>query len=94
MARPISSESAFRALAHHTRRDILLALLGGERAAGDILPPPAMARPTLSDHLRVLEHTGFVSHRKRAGGLVYRLNADALRPIEEFIFRLRSMRRR
>ncbi len=90
MSRPVSSESVFRALAHPTRREIVMALREDERSAGDILPPRLLAKPTLSDHLRILQHAGLVAYRRRGGRLMYRLNIEAIRPIENFVSRLRS----
>jgi DNA-binding transcriptional ArsR family regulator len=77
-------------LAHPTRRDVIMALREGERSAGDILPPRLVAKPTLSDHLRILQHAGLVAYRRRGNRLMYRLNLDAVRPIENFLNRLRA----
>jgi ArsR family transcriptional regulator len=85
MARPMSGESVFRAMAHATRRKILLSLRAGERAAGDLLPPRELAKPSLSDHLRALQLAGLVTYRRRGTSLVYRLNRGALRPVEQFM---------
>jgi len=90
MARPISGESAFRALAHPIRRTILLALRNGERAAGDLMPAPSpIARTTLSRHLRALQQAGLVSLRGRGPRLMYRINENGLRPIEQFLVSMR-----
>lgn len=67
-----------------------MALVAGERAASDILPATSASKPTMSDHLRILQHTGFIAFRRKGGKLIYRLNINALRPLDEFLKRLRS----
>lgn len=74
------AEAVFAALAHASRRQILLVLhfRGGEMAAGDIADRFACAWPTTTRHLRVLESAGLVRVEKRGRGRVYRLNRERL----------------
>lgn len=51
----------FGALANPTRRDILTLLREGPRTAGEIAERYDMARPSVSEHLRVLLDRGLVS---------------------------------
>lgn len=91
MSRPLSGESAFRALAHPTRRSIVRALrTGHEIAAGEILPKNVLTRPNLSNHLRALQSAGLIGFRRKGTRLMYRLNAQALRPIEQYLDSLRA----
>lgn len=90
MSRPLSSESVFRALAHPTRRSIVLALRRGESAAGQILPHSVLSKPTLSDHLRALQHAGVIGFRRKGTHLMYRLNSQALKPVEQFLNTVRA----
>lgn len=74
------AEAVFAALAHASRRQILLVLRfrGGEMTAGDIADRFACAWPTTTRHLRVLEGAGLVGVEKRGRERVYRLNRERL----------------
>ena len=60
--RPSDHETIFTALAHATRRQILLVLLfrGGSMTAGAIAERFGCSWPTTTRHLRVLERAGLV----------------------------------
>jgi DNA-binding transcriptional ArsR family regulator len=79
-ATPADAEVVFAALAHASRRQILLVLLfrGGEMAAGAIADRFACAWPTTTRHLRVLENAGLVRVEKRGRERVYRLDRERL----------------
>lgn len=74
------TEAVFSALAHPTRRHILLVLRfrGGEMSAGDIANRFACTWPTTTRHLRVLEAAGLVRVEKRGRERMYRLNEERL----------------
>lgn len=96
MVRPSSSESAFSALAHPTRRAVLNALLEGQRSAtelrGVMAPRTAGAsQAAFSEHLSVLSRAGLVRATPRGRERIYALNAgplaevfDWLKPYEAF----------
>jgi DNA-binding transcriptional ArsR family regulator len=73
-------EVVFRALAHRSRRQILLVLLfrGGEMSAGEIANRFSCSWPTTTRHLRVLEAAELLKVDKRGRERVYRLEADHL----------------
>lgn len=73
----------FGALAHASRRHILLVLRfrGGAMTAGEIATRFACSWPTTSRHLRVLEAAGLVRVEKRGRERVYRLEAKRLRDV-------------
>lgn len=73
-------ESIFAALAHASRRHILLVLRfrGGEMSAGEIAERFACSWPTTTRHLRVLQSAGLVCVEKRGRERIYRLNASLL----------------
>jgi DNA-binding transcriptional ArsR family regulator len=73
-------EVVFRALAHASRRHILLVLhyRGGEMTAGDIAGRFGCSWPTTSRHLRLLEDAGLVHADKRGRERVYRLDRQRL----------------
>ena len=73
-------QAVFNALAHGSRRNILLVLQarGGEMTSGAIANRFDCAWPTTTRHLRVLEEAGLVEVRLRGRERVYRLNSDRL----------------
>jgi DNA-binding transcriptional ArsR family regulator len=77
---PQDVEAVFAALAHPSRRQILLVLRfrGGEMTAGDIAGRFACSWPTTTRHLRVLEDAGLVRVEKRGRERVYRLDRARL----------------
>jgi DNA-binding transcriptional ArsR family regulator len=80
VAKPEDAEAVFAALAHASRRQILLVLhfRGGEMTAGDIAGRFACSWPTTTRHLRVLEDAGLVRVEKRGRERVYRLDRERL----------------
>jgi DNA-binding transcriptional ArsR family regulator len=73
-------EVVFDALAHASRRHILLVLRfrGGEMTAGEIAERFACSWPTTSRHLRLLESAGLVRVEKRGRERVYKLDRERL----------------
>ena len=73
-------EATFAALAHASRRHILLVLRfrGGEMTAGEIAQRFGCSWPTTSRHLRILEDAGLVRAEKRGRERVYRLDTERL----------------
>lgn len=78
-------EVVFKALAHPSRRHILLVLhyRGGEMTAGEIAERFACRWPTTTRHLRVLETAGLVRVEKRGRERVYRLDERRLKRVTE-----------
>jgi DNA-binding transcriptional ArsR family regulator len=72
-----------RALAHPTRRHVLVVLLarGGGMGAGDIAKRFSCAWPTTSRHLRVLESAGLVRVERQGREWRYVLEAGRLRRV-------------
>ncbi|GAA1531940.1 metalloregulator ArsR/SmtB family transcription factor [Actinomadura kijaniata] len=84
-------DDVFAALASPVRRDLLRLLLDGERTVNDLAAHFAMARPSVSEHLRVLRETGLVAETRHGRERRYRLEpgplmglADWLHPYERF----------
>lgn len=73
-------EAVFAALAHPSRRHVLLLLQfrGGEMTAGEIAERFSCRWPTTSRHLRVLEGAGLVSVEAQGRERLYRLERDRL----------------
>lgn len=76
-------DRVFGALAHETRRTILLVLhlRGGEMTSGDIAGRFDHSWPTVTRHLRVLEDADLVEVEMRGRERVYRLDPDRLRGV-------------
>jgi DNA-binding transcriptional ArsR family regulator len=60
-------------------------LAGGERPVGDLVCLLGMSQPLVSKHLRVLREVGAVEVRGKGRQRLYRLNAEALRPIHDWV---------
>ena len=73
----------FDALAHPSRRHILLVLRfrGGEMTAGEIAARFSCSWPTTTRHLKVLEDAGLLRVEKRGRERVYKLDAGRLRKV-------------
>ncbi len=76
-------EAVFAALAHASRRHVLLVLhfRGGEMTAGEIAERFECTWPTTTRHLGVLRDAGLVSVAKRGRQRVYRLERERLRGV-------------
>nr|WP_280265458.1 metalloregulator ArsR/SmtB family transcription factor [Nocardia wallacei] len=80
-----TADRVFGALANPTRRDILDLLLGGERTVGDIADRFDMARPSVSEHLRVLRECGLVGEDKRGRHRYYRVEPEPLHDLQSWL---------
>ena len=84
VSRAATTSDPFNAVAESRRRDILDYLAAEERAVGDIAEALGIAQPSVSKHLQVLRDVGLVELRREGRRVLYRTNADALRPIHEW----------
>ena len=84
MARAATTSDAFNAVAEPRRRDILNYLALQERPVGDIVARLEMEQPSVSKHLRVLRDVGLVHVRREGRHMLYRTNADGIRPLHEW----------
>jgi len=62
-ARSATTSDVFNAIAEAHRRDILDALVTGEKAVGAIVNDLSISQPQVSKHLRVLSEVGLVKCR-------------------------------
>ncbi len=85
MARSPTTSDAFNAVAEPRRREILDLLARGERPVNDMVASLGLAQPQVSKHLRVLKAVGLVSVRGSGRQRFYRLNADRLKPIHDWV---------
>ena len=84
MPRASTTSDAFNAVAEPRRRDILSFLALEERPVSDIVDALGLEQPSVSKHLRVLKDVGLVSARRDGRNILYRTQADALRPLHEW----------
>ena len=85
MARAATTADAFNAVAEPRRRQILDALVGGERPVNDLVRVLDLPQPHVSKHLRVLREVGVVEVRDEGRRRLYRLNGHALKPIHDWV---------
>ena len=84
MPRAATTSDSFNAVAEPRRRDILSYLAAQERPVGDIVMTLGLEQPSVSKHLRVLRDVGLVHARRDGRRILYRTNADAIRPLYEW----------
>lgn len=71
-------QRVFEALASSVRRQILAYLAHAELNAGEIASRFSMSKPSISQHLSVLEKAGLVVSEKRGQFVFYRQNGENL----------------
>jgi DNA-binding transcriptional ArsR family regulator len=77
------------ALADPTRRAILARLAEGEATVNELARPFAISLPAVSRHLKVLEGAGLISRGREAQWRPCRLEAKALRDVDDWLERYR-----
>src|SRR5712664_2097439 len=87
VARASTTSDVFNAVADVHRREILDALITGEKPVGAIVNDLSMSQPQVSKHLRVLSEVGLVSCRAEGRRRLYRLEPARLRPMHEWLAR-------
>lgn len=84
MPRAATTSDAFNAVAEPRRREILNYLALEERSVGEIVARLGVEQPSVSKHLRVLRDVGLVRVKRHGRHMVYRTNAEAIRPLYEW----------
>ena len=72
-------------IADPTRRRILDAVRSGERSVSELVDVVGMHQPGVSRHLKVLRDAGLVEVRRDAQRRLYRLRAEPLRELDEWL---------
>jgi DNA-binding transcriptional ArsR family regulator len=85
MARAATTVDAFNAVAEPRRREVLDALVGGERPVNDLVRLLGLAQPQVSKHLRVLKEVGLVEVRDQGRQRMYRVNGQPLEAIYDWV---------
>jgi DNA-binding transcriptional ArsR family regulator len=85
VARASTTSDVFNAVADMHRREILDALITGEKAVGALVNALSMSQPQVSKHLRVLSEVGLVTCRAEGCHRLYRLQPMRLRPLHDWV---------
>jgi DNA-binding transcriptional ArsR family regulator len=91
MPRAATTTDVFNAVAEPRRREILDLLAISERSVNDLVALSGMGQPQVSKHLRVLRDVGAVEVRGDGRRRLYRVSADSLRPIHEWVARYEQL---
>jgi len=82
---PRALDDAFRALADPTRRAIIERLSRGAASMSDLAAPLPMSLPAVHQHVQVLAGSGLVTWEKQGRVRWCRLDARALRRVEDWV---------
>ena len=86
MPRAATTSDVFNAIAEPRRRQIIEMLADtGELPVGDLVRRLRMPQPAVSKHLGVLRSVRLVSVTRRGRSRVYRLDAQQLRPVHDWV---------
>lgn len=80
-------DAVFSALAHATRRRVLITLLfnGGEMSAGEIADLFAHTWQTTTRHLRVLEKAELIKHERKGRLWIYRIDRKRILLVKDWL---------
>ncbi len=80
-------QTVFEALAHPSRRQILLTVWfrGGVVSSSEIAKRFHYAWPTISRHLRVLEEAGLLTHEKDGRNRYYKVNKAKVQVAKDWL---------
>jgi len=87
MPRAATTSDTFNAVAEPRRREILEFLAPRERPVNDVVVELRLAQPSVSKHLKVLLEVGLVQMRREGRQVLYRTDAEAIRPLHEWASR-------
>jgi DNA-binding transcriptional ArsR family regulator len=73
------------ALGDPTRRQIFELLRSGPRSVGDLAAGLPVSRPAVSQHLRVLEGVGLVTHRRNGTRHIYELDSAGVGVLRDWV---------
>jgi DNA-binding transcriptional ArsR family regulator len=73
------------ALGDPTRREIMDRLRRGPAPVGELSAQLPISRPAVSQHLRVLEHSGLVAHESVGTRNIYRIAPEGLTALRDWL---------
>ena len=86
MTRSSHPADVFTAIAEPRRREVIAVLSDGQdHAVNQIVLRMKMAQPAVSKHLIALRKVGVVTVVKRGQHRMYRLNAEGLKPVHDWV---------
>jgi DNA-binding transcriptional ArsR family regulator len=85
MARTPTTHDPFNAVAEPKRRQVLAAIGVEELSVNKIVERLGWNQPMVSKHLGVLKQVGLVSERRVGRQRMYRVNAERLKPIFDWV---------
>jgi DNA-binding transcriptional ArsR family regulator len=85
MARTPTTHDPFNAVAEPKRRKVLEVLGVRELPVNELVKKLGWTQPMVSKHLGVLKQVGLVSERRVGRQRLYRVNAEQLRPIYDWV---------
>jgi len=85
MARTPTTHDPFNAVAEPKRRRLLEVLGVRELSVNEIVEKLGWSQPTVSKHLSVLKQVGLVRERRVGRQRMYRVNAERLKPIYDWV---------
>ena len=85
MARTPTTHDPFNAVAEPKRRQVLEVIGTEELSVNEIVERLGWNQPMVSKHLKVLKHVGLLSERRVGRQRIYRVNAERLRPIFDWV---------
>ena len=85
MARRPTTHDPFNAVAEPKRRQVLEALGTAELSVNQLVQKLGWNQPMVSKHLGVLKQVGLVEERRMGRQRLYRINAERLKPIFDWV---------
>src|SRR5690242_10229885 len=86
MARASTTSDVFNAVAEPRRREIVAALSDGRAlSVSQLVDSLQLSQPAVSKHLAVLRNVGVVTVERHAKERFYSLNAEALKPMHDWV---------
>ncbi len=73
------------ALGDPTRRQVFELLRHGRRSVGELAAELPVSRPAVSQHLRVLEDAGLVTHRRQGTRHLYAIEDDGVAALRSWV---------
>jgi DNA-binding transcriptional ArsR family regulator len=73
------------ALGDPTRRQVFELLRKGSRSVGELAAELPVSRPAVSQHLRVLETAGLVTHTRHGTRHLYSVNGNGVAKLREWV---------
>ena len=85
MARTPTTHDPFNAVAEPKRRQVLAVIGAEELSVNEIVDLLGWPQPMVSKHLKVLKQVGLVNERRVGRQRIYKVNAEQLRPIFDWV---------